>query len=220
MVIPAINRENFEDAEEQIKLAAGFLPPGERWLSLDIADGRFAGPATWTDSQKLWMLLKEHKNLREINFEVDLMIIDPELKLKDWFLAGAKRVVVPAETLTNPDFFLETAEKFEGQAMVSISPATPAENVCGLLRRFSFLHVFSVEPGRSGQEFLEGTLEKIKFLRQNFPQAVIEVDGGITPETLARAKAAGADSFNATSYIFNRPDPAAAYAELRSAAGE
>jgi len=163
-------------------------------------------------------LLKENKNLRGINFEIDLMVIDPEPRIKDWFLAGAKRISAPAETLLNPDYFLETAEKFEGQAMISISPDTPIENLLNLLRKFSYFHVFAVEPGSSGQKFLPAVLEKIRFLRQNFQNAIIEVDGGINPETIKSAKEAGADIFTATSYIFENPDPETAYAELEQAA--
>jgi ribulose-phosphate 3-epimerase len=219
LVIPAINRENFEEAEEQIKLAVKILPSDEKWISIDVSDGRFSSRATWSDSQKLWILLKENKNLRDINFEIDLMVIDPEPRIKDWFIAGAKRISAPAETLFNPDYFLETAEKFEGQAMISISPGTPIENLSNILRKFSYFHVFAVEPGLAGQKFLPAALEKIKFLRQNFQNAIIEVDGGITPETIKLAKEAGADIFTATSYIFENPDPEAAYAELEQAAG-
>jgi ribulose-phosphate 3-epimerase len=76
--------------------------------------------------------------------------------------------------------------------------------------------VLAVHPGLAGQKFLPSVLNKIRFLKKNAPDGiVIEVDGGITPETAKLAKEAGADIAVAASYIFNSDDSRAAYEELK-----
>ena len=74
--------------------------------------------------------------------------------------------------------------------------------------------MLAVQPGPVGQEFLPFVCEKIKFLREEFPDAIIEVDGGMNPETAGQVKEAGADTIVSASYIFNAVDPKKAYEEL------
>jgi ribulose-phosphate 3-epimerase len=75
--------------------------------------------------------------------------------------------------------------------------------------------VLAVLPGAAGQKFLSEDLEKIMVLRQASPSAIIEVDGGMNPETARLVKTAGADTIVSASYIFGSGDPKKAYEELR-----
>jgi ribulose-phosphate 3-epimerase len=75
--------------------------------------------------------------------------------------------------------------------------------------------VLAVQLGAAGQQFLSFTEEKVRFLREEMPDATIEVDGGMTPETARRVKKVGADTIVSASYIFNAVDPKKAYEELR-----
>jgi ribulose-phosphate 3-epimerase len=82
------------------------------------------------------------------------------------------------------------------------------------LKHSRLFQVLAVQPGPSGQPFLSSVLEKIRFLREEHPDATIEVDGGINLETAKLVKEFGADTIVSSSYIFNSPDPKRAYQEL------
>ena len=156
-----------------------------------------------------------------LHFEVHLMIEDPEKAVEHWFKAGAERVIVHLEAMRDPHFVLETAKKSAGEVMLAINPSTPVDALVPYLNPpaggFSGFQILAVSPGPSGQEFNENVLEKIKFLRERAPNAIIEVDGGINPETAKLAKEAGANILVSTSYIMDSPDPKGAYEELEIA---
>jgi ribulose-phosphate 3-epimerase len=99
--------------------------------------------------------------------------------------------------------------------MLSSNPETPPEDFAPYLRDISRFQVLCVTPGLAGQKFLPLALEKVKWLKYALPDAIIEVDGGITPETAKWAKDAGADSVVSASYIFDNKDPEKAYEELK-----
>lgn len=79
---------------------------------------------------------------------------------------------------------------------------------------FKFVQLLAVNPGFSGQKFNKETIKKIKFLKKNYPKVVVEIDGGINPQTARLVKKAGADIINSGSYIFNSKNPKEAYQKL------
>jgi ribulose-phosphate 3-epimerase len=76
--------------------------------------------------------------------------------------------------------------------------------------------VLAVQPGPAGQTFLPFVEEKIRFLREAVPDAIIEVDGGMNPDTARLVKVMGADTIVSSNYIFSAADPKKAYEELRA----
>ena len=86
----------------------------------------------------------------------------------------------------------------------------------GVNQRIKFIQILAVDPGASGQEFQPLVLNKVKFLKKNYPDVIIEVDGGINLETAKLCKEAGADILAAATYIFDSPDPKEAYKVLSS----
>jgi ribulose-phosphate 3-epimerase len=98
--------------------------------------------------------------------------------------------------------------------MLALNPETNVE-VVKLYRDHALqFQILAVHPGLSGQKFQPRVLGKIAWLRAHLPNAIIEVDGGITPEIAKRCRAAGADILVSEHYIFDSQDPARAYAEL------
>jgi len=208
-IIPAINCLSFKCVRDLTQKAAQ-LPSG--WVHIDVTDGKFTHNVTWGSPEELAILKREYPNL---NFEVHLMVADPEEVIKSWFRAGAKRVIVHLETIENPDFLLETADEYGGEVMLSVAPSTPADLLLPHTNSFRYFQVLAVKPGLAGQRFTLDSLEKIRFLRQMAPDAKIEVDGGITPETARLAKIAGANMVASASYIFgDKEDFKRAYEEL------
>ncbi len=207
-IIPAVNCPNLkcvkEATEEANKLQSG-------WVHIDVVDGQFAKNVTWNSPEEFSVIRAAYPH---INFEIHLMVENPEEVIKAWFQNGAKRVIVHLETLSNPDFLLDTADEHGGEVMLAIAPSTPVDLLLPHTNSFRYFQILAVGPGSAGQKFKMEVLEKIRFLRQIAPDAKIEVDGGITPETARLAKIAGADVVASASYIFGSKDTKQAYAEL------
>lgn len=218
----AINCDNFDCVAEKIEKTKSFLAEGD-WLHLDVADGRFTFNKTWADSKR-WKELGVTYPL-----EVHLMVEEPEKFIDEWIEAGAKRIIVHLESIagypvprpvsvramdTLRDIIKKCANK-NVSVMIAINPETLLEGIGECLENFSEFLVLAVHPGLSGQKFLPLVLEKVRFLRRNFPQSRIELDGGINLENAQRAKEAGVDIIASGSYIFWSDNPAEAYQKLK-----
>lgn len=209
-VIPAINCLDIECVEEKLKICQAFLPK-DGWIHLDVADARFTFNKTWGDPS-LWHKFKNNSRL-----EVHLMIEEPIEAALDWIKAGAKRLIVHVEAITQ-----ETAAQISKmgrehgvEIMLSSNPHTSKDALKPYLKIFPSFQVLAVNPGYMGQKFLTSIIEKVKFLRHSSSSAKIEVDGGINKETAKLAKAAGATIVAAASYIFSVKDPKKAYEGLK-----
>ena len=207
MIIPGINCPDFEAAAVEIKKISEF----SEWAHLDVTDGIFTPIVTWNNLEEFSHLASELPLLR---FELHLMVANPEEVIEDWFKAGAERVIVHYEAMSDPHLILEIAKKNGGWVMLAISPGTRAEALVPYLNSFSGFQILAVPPGVSGHKINEGALEKIRFLRERAPNAIIEVDGGINPETARLAKEAGANILISGAYVMGSPDPQGAYNEL------
>ncbi|MDO8504677.1 MAG: ribulose-phosphate 3-epimerase [Candidatus Liptonbacteria bacterium] len=209
-VIPALNchDKDFDCIREKARIADGL----GAWAHLDVADARYTFNKTWGDSED-WAKLKTRLQL-----EVHLMAEEPEKYAREWLLAGAKRIIVHAETLNyeSAEKMLAMAKEHGAEAMLAFSPETQIESAVSYMGMFLGFLVLAVHPGLPGQNFLPLVLEKIKLLREKYPNAKIEVDGGINYETGKRAKEAGADILVSASYIFGDKNPQAAYQNLVS----
>ncbi|MBI3588956.1 MAG: hypothetical protein HY093_00880 [Candidatus Liptonbacteria bacterium] len=216
---------DFSCASHKFLDASRHFPKGT-WLHVDVADAKFTYNKSWGNPEELKKLLISHPKFN-FNIEVHLMVEEPEEVVKQWVDAPIKRVIVHLEAILDQRY---RKKKMEGthviesiikrcasrgiEVMLSSNPETKLEDFKEYLDYFSQFQVLAVKPGLAGQKFLPVALQKIKFLRQEFPNATIEVDGGIGLETGRLAKEAGADVLVAASYIFDNSDPKRAYEEL------
>jgi len=209
-IIPVLNCVDRTDAEEKIAVAATFLQEKD-FLHIDVADGIFTFHKTWNDTEG-WAALQ-----LPFSLEVHLMAEHPEQLIAPWLATGAKRFIVPMEAIDQDSFRAIAAQcKAAGvEFILSSNPETPPEDLTPYLHNISRFQVLCVNPGLAGQKFLPLALEKVKWLKYALPNAIIEVDGGITPETARWAKDAGAETVVSASYIFGSKDPAQAYEELK-----
>jgi ribulose-phosphate 3-epimerase len=208
-VIPVINCPDIECVQKKIDVAKTFLKEGDM-LHLDVTDGSFSAHATWADPLE-WVKLKSPFGL-----EVHLMVDHPEQYADNWITAGARRLIVHVESLNRQSMheILAAAERRQAEVMLSSKPESIEEDITPYLKHFRSFQVLAVQPGPSGQIYLPFTDDKIRFLREEFPNATIEVDGGMSPLTVWRVKELGADTVVSSSYIFNSADPKKAYEEL------
>lgn len=207
-VIPSINCPPRATGCVYDRLAAAKRFGAPR-VHLDIADGLFTFHKTWNEP--------EHWPDQAPRVEVHLMVEDPREHVSRWIdVAGADRFILQAETVT-PGMFHALAEHLRSRGkhvMLSLAPESRTHAFLPYLEQTLQFQFLAVHPGLSGQKFLPRTLERITWLRRRKPDAIIEVDGGVTPETAALARRAGADMLVAGSYVFDSSNPAKAYREL------
>lgn len=157
-----------------------------------------------------------------VPLDVHLMIADPDRWAPGYAEAGAASVTFHAEAATAPIRLARQLRSLGARAGVGLRPATPVEPWLDLLAEIDLLLVMTVEPGFGGQAFLDVMLPKIRRARAavdgSGAQVALQVDGGITRETIVAAADAGADVFVAGSSVYGADDAAAAIAGLREAA--
>ncbi|MDO8582503.1 MAG: hypothetical protein Q7R63_00715 [bacterium] len=150
-----------------------------------------------------------------VQTEVHLMAPDWEARLVPWFAAGAFRAAIPAHLMDVHSLrrACEVAARYGAAIMPSFAYDDETTDFSGFVGVGAF-QILAVPAGKSGQRFDMRAIQKIKALRAAFPDAILEVDGGMTPVTAARAKDAGADIVVSSSCIWGADSPKEAYDTL------
>lgn len=168
-------------------------------LHFDVMDGHFVPNMTFGP-----IILKALKKYTKLPFDVHLMVKNPA-KFIPWFVqAGADIITFHIEATSNPDSLIRKIRKSGIRAGISIKPNTDVTVLKNLKEKPDLILVMSVEPGFGGQEFRKDALQRIKKIRQMFPNknVLIEVDGGINHETALLCIQAGADILVAGTAVF------------------
>ena len=154
--------------------------------------------------------------------DVHLMIEDPDRWAPGFADAGAASVTFHAEAAQAPVRLARELRRLGARAGLALRPATPVEPFLDLLGEIDMLLVMTVDPGFGGQSFIDGTLPKIRRARQAISASGldvwVQVDGGVSVETIERAADAGANVFVAGSAVYGADDAAAAISDLRALA--
>jgi len=217
-IIPAINCSDFNCIKQRLSVVKSQMSD-VLWLHFDIADGKFTNRITWNNPQELitnyQLLISNTKKI-----EVHLMVQGPEKYVDKWLEAGAKRIIIHAETINEKKFhlILEKCAEFSAELMLAIKPDTDTEALEPFLNSIFFIQILAVDPGESGQKFQPKVLEKISYLRERYPDISVEVDGGINPKTVQLVRTFGAQIAVSGYYIFSSPNPRVAYLDLLKAA--
>ena len=185
-------------------------------LHLDIMDGVFVPNMSF--GQCVVSALRPHSKLI---FDVHLMITNPIRYVEDFAKAGADIITIHYESCDNQLETLKAIRALGVKSAISIKPATPAFVLEPLLEYVDMVLVMTVEPGFGGQSFIPETLDSIRAVKAMIDasgrEIDIEVDGGITKDTIRPAFDAGANVFVAGSSVFRAADMPAAIADLRAA---
>lgn len=192
---------DFAALEQQIRAAE---KAGVDWIHIDVMDGHFVPNITMGP-----FIVETVRRITRLPLDVHLMIEHPERLIEDFASAGATNLTVHIEG--NPNIY-RTLQAIKGlgvRSSIVLNPGTPASSLQAVLPIVDMVLVMSVNPGYSGQEFLPETPEKIAAVRAMLDKigssAPIEVDGGITEETLPACYQAGARVFVAATAIFKHP---------------
>jgi ribulose-phosphate 3-epimerase len=157
-----------------------------------------------------------------VPLDMHLMIEDPDRWAPAYAEAGCASVTFHAEAATAPIKLARELRAAGAKAGLAVRPATPIESYLDLLPELDMLLIMTVEPGFGGQKFLDVTLPKLRraanAVKAYGGTVALQVDGGVTEETIVRAAEAGADTFVAGSAVYGKDDPGAAIDALRETA--
>jgi ribulose-phosphate 3-epimerase len=187
------------------------------WLHVDVMDGHFVPNLTIG----LPVVAALHKHAA-LPLDCHLMIADPDRWAPDYAAAGARNVTIHVEASSAPVRTLRAIRSAGARAGLAFNPGTAVGPYAGLLPEIDLLLVMTVEPGFGGQPFLDLVLPKVRHAREligrHGGEVWLQVDGGVTEETIGRCAEAGADVFVAGTAVFGAEEPAAAVEHLRAAA--
>lgn len=208
-IIPAINAKTFREAKEKINL----VRPYADWIHLDVADGIFTPNKTWRNPEDVLKL----KNFPKI--EVHLMVRSVDAAIKNWLIPPVKRIIFHLEGAKNPDLIIKEIKAVKKQAGISVNPETKADKLTPYFNKVKFFQILGVNPGKAGQKFQVKVLKKVKWLRKNCDECVIEGDGGMKVGVARKMAKAGVNLIASASAIFDKSDIKKAIKELEKDAG-
>ncbi|SPF38583.1 Ribulose-phosphate 3-epimerase [Syntrophobacter sp. SbD1] len=190
---------NFGRLAEEVKAVEA---AGTDWIHADVMDGHFV--PNITIGPYMVEALREATNLP---LDVHLMIEHPGRYLEDFVKAGANWLGVHAEACVHLHRVIQNIKELGVKAAVAINPATPLCMIEAVLPDVDMVLLMTVNPGFGGQKFIENVMPKIKECRKMIDDgqfsALLQVDGGVKPETAGKLAAAGVDIFVAGSAVFN-----------------
>jgi len=191
---------------------------GADWIHCDVMDGHFVPNLTFGP-----FLVETYKRASKLPLDVHLMIEQPERYLEAFAKAGASHLTVHVETCPHIHRTMQQIKSLGCLAGVTLNPGTPVSMIEPVLHLADIVLVMSVNPGFSYQTFLPETVSKVAEIRKKLDEikssAWLEVDGGISSETLPIMEKAGANAFVSANAIFNHPQGiAAGIKALREAA--
>jgi ribulose-phosphate 3-epimerase len=184
-------------------------------LHLDILDGKFAPNTSFTWEEAQYIISGS-----SIPVDAHLMVMDCDIQGPRYAEAGCASVTVHVENLGNIRGTIKNIKSHGTRASLALKPATQIEDYIEYIDDVDMFLIMTVEPGFGGQAFMPEMMEKVSKTRQLIGDRPIwlQVDGGISKDTIEIASAAGADTFVAGSAVYKADDPAAMVSMLRELA--
>jgi ribulose-phosphate 3-epimerase len=212
-ISPSILSADFARLAEEAAAVSGAAD----WLHVDVMDNHFV-PNLTLGLPVVEALLK-HATLP---IDCHLMITEPDQHAPAYAEAGARNVTIHAEAASAPVRTLRAIRAAGARAGLAVNPGTAIEPYEDLLPELDMLLLMTVEPGFGGQHFLELVMPKLRraraMVRKHGAAVWLQVDGGVSTETIEQCAEAGADVFVAGSAVYGSDDPARAIQGLRDQA--
>ncbi len=203
-IIPAILPKDFDEVVEKTSLIKGFV----KIVQIDICDGQFVPNATWPykkEDDSYNKILKEEIGIpgwEQLNFEIDLMVNNPEKIIEDWVIAGATRIVIHAESRGDVAGAID-ALTGRVEVGIALNLDTPVDVIEPFKDKIQFVQCMGIEHiGFQGEEFDTRVIDKVKEVKAKYLNLIVSVDGGVSLDTAPSLFSAGAERLIAGSAIF------------------
>lgn len=217
-IIPAIMPKDYEHLDEMMSLFVGVSP----MVQLDIMDGKFVPARTWPYPRDAHFdaIVAEEEGMprwEDINFEVDLMVSDPESVVSKWVSAGASRVIAHIESMKDFEKIREAVPMGMIELGLAINTTTPISLLEPYIDRIDFVQCMGISRiGFQGEVFDERVLEKVEKIRELYPKMPISVDGSVNFDTARKLVDAGATRLVSGSAILEADDFTQAIARMKN----
>jgi ribulose-phosphate 3-epimerase len=212
-ISPSILNSDFARLADEVAA----ISPAADWVHVDVMDNHFV-PNLTLGLPVVESLVKASR----LPLDCHLMIEDPDRWAPAYAEAGARSVTFHVEAAAAPVRLARQLRAAGARAGMALKPATPIEPYEDLLAELDMVLIMSVEPGFGGQRFLDMVLPKVERTREAIGrhggEIWLQMDGGVSAETIERCAAAGADVFVAGSAVYAAQDPDKAVRELRALA--
>ena len=209
-IAPSVLSADLGRLREQVAAA---VEGGAEWIHVDVMDGHFVPNLTFGAP-----MIRALRSVTSVPLDVHLMVREPERYIAEYAEAGAAVFTFHPEATIHVQRHMSAVREQGLKAGLALNPATPLDHVAEVVDQLDLLLIMSVNPGYGGQSYIPASTSKIRraraLLDQAGSQAVLEVDGGITVDTIAAAWGAGADTFVAGTAVFGEKDPARAVRAL------
>jgi ribulose-phosphate 3-epimerase len=211
-ITPSILNADFSRLGEEVRRIGS-----ADWVHVDVMDNHFVPNLTFGPT-----MVEALSRSTDVPLDAHLMIEDCDVHAPAYVEAGAASVTFHVESTRAPIRLAREIRAKGARASMALRPATPVEPYEALLPELDMLLVMTVEPGFGGQKFLDLCLPKIRtareLMRKHGVETWLQVDGGVSLETIERCAEAGADVFVAGSAVYSADDPDAMVRELRARA--
>jgi ribulose-phosphate 3-epimerase len=215
-IAPSILSADFSRLKEEIEAVE---TAGADWLHVDVMDGHFVPNITIGPVVVEWV-----RKVTKIPLDVHLMITDPDKYAPEFIKAGADWISIHPDTCPNPNATLNKIRELGAKASIAVNPDVPLSKVEGYFKDIDLVLMMTVFPGFGGQAFIPDVLPKIaeakKIIEQGKSSILIEVDGGIKTDNIARVVNAGGEVIVSGSGIFKTPNYAETIRQMRGATGD
>jgi ribulose-phosphate 3-epimerase len=217
-VVPAIIPYSKEQLEEEIRKVVKFAP----LVQIDISDGVFTPTKTWPyngrDTEYFDKLRTEEEGWprwEDLEFEVHLMVRNPEDVLLDWINTGAGAVVCHIEATENFQKIIDVCREHSVAVGIALKPSTDIERIEPFAEQVDFIQMMGSDLlGKHGVTLDQNAVVQIKRLQAKYPERIISIDIGVSEETESTLIAAGVDKFISGGAILNAENPEEVYREL------
>lgn len=220
-IIPAVLPHTFKEIESAVQ-RVGISAP---WVQIDICDGVFVPSQTWPYTQGGWQSIPDDLELplwQDVNYEFDLMVSNPEMVVEKIMEIGGLRAVLHLGSTQEENILkaLRALEHYDMEAVIAINNDYPLEELFSLIEKNHQIHAVQCmgihKVGFQKQSFDERVLERIRIIKQKYPNIIISVDGAVNASTVEQLISSGADRLVSGSFIFESGDAVATIQELEN----
>lgn len=220
-IIPAVMPDDFEELQSSV----GRVHSAVEWVQVDVMDGRFTNSVSWPyapGSTHFDAMVQDEEGLpfwETVNYELDLMVADPEVEAERWIETGVARMVLHETSFKNTEQAVALMQMLRSRGVEVVLALLPTASVDAILPYVE--HVDGIqcmgilEVGFQGEPFDERVYDLVRGVRETYPDVSISVDGGVNTDTAPLLVEAGATRLISGSFIFTSEDAKASIAELK-----